>query len=179
MHCLCIRKTEVYLRCDYHFPSPISTCLCSGKQVLTLHLLISAQFHFWPWHNPWLSLSPVSPLFIFAGCWQSLEEWSQHECDIMVLGQQLWHAPPPAPGADLRRTGRLRANAAGVWLCAFDPPAGAHTCLPKILNSKLVTVISLKEMLTCFMTEVCRDGHSRMEVWAPIRRPSVCFVCAT
>ena len=51
------------------------------------------------------------------GCEEDPDSWPQHECDIMVPGQQLWHTPPVATGDDLRWQGRLRANAAGVCVC--------------------------------------------------------------
>lgn len=96
----------------------------------------------------------------------------------MVLGQQLRHAPPASPGDDLCGTGRLRVNAAGVWLCVFDL-ARACTCLPELLTSKSVRVICLKKVLTCLLlpAEVWRDRRSHVDVRAPIRRPCLLCVC--
>lgn len=65
---------------------------------------------------------------LFPGCEEVPDSWPQHECDIMVSGQQLWHTPPVATGDDLCRPGRLRANAAGVWLCTCSRDTVEKTC---------------------------------------------------
>lgn len=56
---------EVYLRCNDHSPSPISTLLCPGKQVLTLHPALLISTHPSIPHHLWVTLTHLSVLFIF------------------------------------------------------------------------------------------------------------------
>lgn len=55
---------EVYLRCNDHFPSHISTLFCPGKQVLTLHpALLLASTHPSIPHHLWVTLTHLSVLY--------------------------------------------------------------------------------------------------------------------